>query len=746
MEVPIRFRLRGDLQWIRRESELSRWVVYDPVAAEYVLLSELEACIAARLDGHSSLRALSAGVDSDGVPYRADPDWVLALLQRLRGLGLLVSTDGMREEGSLRRSAPSWLARSMHLLQWRIPWFDPSRWLDRWVGVLGWMFGRVGMAIWGIALFLTAISLLQHGGRLVMELPYAASSLFSDRWWYLLVVLAGVKVVHELGHAIACHAYGARCHEIGVMFLLGVPCLYCDVTDAWRIADPKRRAMIAAAGVYVEIVVAMVAYWLWLRADAPAVRLGALQVFLSSTVMTLLINGNPLMRYDGYYVVSDLLGITNLSERAAEHWQAWKRAWFGTRLGSDATSELQPSAGYVAYYIASSLYRWFVLVGLLLAIRSAWIVAGATPPSPPVWVLIGLGVWMGIIAMSRASAQRRSTHSSGLRILRWAGMVAFLAGLLVVPWPQFHTARGVLRPRNAVALHARQSAFLVECVPDGARVRAGEVVLRMESPELSRQALQVEGEWELLQSRVSQLQRRAVDDPLAPAMLAEAQEQLAGLERRRAEVAMELEKLTWKAPIEGLFLLAREGDAKTLGEDRSLGWRRSMDALAQDRKWLERGTPIANIQPEVPEWRMDVVVPETELSSLEVEMPVGVRLDQSPRRQWSGRIERIEMIQQAQQSPKPAEVAAGELAERKEWIESNRVLGAEFRVVVVLDSGSTQWQRDGQGTIRWQGHWSSGLDWIRGWLSKDLAFGRVTTNFAPEPRAGSTTRTEPLSR
>jgi hypothetical protein len=278
----------------------------------------------------------------------------------------------------------------------------------------------------------------------------------------------------------------------------------------------------------------------------------------------------------------------------------------------------------------------------------------------------------------------------------------------------------------------------------------------MESPELTRQALQLDGEWALLQSRVSQLQRRAVDDPIAPAMLAEAQEQLAGLERRRAEVAEELEKLTWKAPIDGVFLAAREGDGRVHEEERSLGWRRSIDRLVQDRKWFERGTPMASIQPEIPEWRLDVVVSEAELSSLQVATPVGVRLDQSPWRQWSGKIERIEMIQQAQSRSEPGEIATGELAERKEWIESNRVLGAEFRVVVALDKGAldkgslghgaSPWHRDGQGTIRWQGHWTSGLDWARGWLSRDLAFGRVTTNFAPEPRAGSTTRTEPLSR
>lgn len=746
MDGVVPFRLREDLQWIRRESELSRWVLYDPLASEYAILSELEACVAARLDGQSTLRTLSVGVDSDGVPYRAEPEWVLALLQRLRGLGLLVSMDRMRAESStLRRSEPSWLARSMQLLQLRIPWFDPSRWLDRWVHSFGFVFGRVGIAMWGVALLMTAISLLQNGGRLMLELPYAASSLFSDRWWYLLVVLAGVKIVHEMGHAMACHAYGARCHEMGVMFLLGVPCLYCDVTDAWRIADPKRRAMIAAAGVYVEIVVAMVAYWVWLRAGVPAVRLGALQVFLSSTVVTLLINGNPLMRYDGYYVMSDLFGITNLSERAAEHWQAWKRAWFGTRSGIDAANALQPASGYVAYYIASSMYRWFVLVGLLLAIRSAWIFAGATPPSPPLWVGMGVGAWMGISAMSRTSAQRRADRSGGPWKLRWGLVAACCGGLLVVPWPQFHTARGVLRPRDSVALHARQSAFLVECVPDGTPVRAGEVVLRMESPEWSRQALQLEGEWALLQSRVAQLQRRAVDDPLVPAMLAEAQEQLAGLQSRREEVAEELDKLTWKAPIDGIFLLAREGGTLVPGEERSLGWKRSMDALAQDRKWLERGTSIATIQPEHPEWRMDVIVPEAELSSLHVELAVGVRLDQSPRRQWSGTVERIEMIQQTQQGTKPEESAGGELAERKEWIEANRVLGAEFRVVVAVDSGVSQWHRDGQGTIRWQGHWTSGLDWIGGWLSRDLAFGRVTTNLAPDPRAESTTRTEPRS-
>ena len=744
------YRLRGDLQWVRRETLPDRrWIIFDPIQSDFLLLSEIEASIAVRLNGQSTLKDLSTGLDSDGVPYRVSPQWLVQFFQRLRSLGLLLTT---RPDPTAIMNPPRanrhLVSRLPELLQIRVPWVDPAPWIDQLVPWFGIFFQRPGRWLWGCGMVLTGLSFLQTWPRLGLELPFAVSSLFSDRWWFLLLVLLASKAAHEAGHAIACHAFGARCHEMGLMFLLGVPCLYCDVTDAWRIADPKKRAMIAAAGVYVEMIIAMLAYWIWYSSDSPVVRLSALQIFLSSTVVTLLLNGNPLMRYDGYYVFSDLLGINNLSERAREQWQAWKRSW---RLEQDRNpgEERMPRSsirtGFVAYHVGSVLYRWFVVFGLLLGIRTATITAGLSPLSAQTWVILGLAILGGqkfVLTHMGGSAEGRGNRKA-FRLLIWACVVAFI---VLLPIPRLHTARGILRPTESHAIHVRQSSFLVECVPDGQKVEAGDVILRMESPELTRRSLQLEGDWNVLLSRIEQLQRRAVDDPVAPGLLVEAQEQMAGMGQRRNEIQQELDKLVVRAPANGILLFAREWKLPIQNSERAVGKNLLADALAEDRLWLERGTHVADIQAQESPWRMQVIVQEADLASLQSGTSIGVRVDQSPMSQWYGSIERIEIVQETGPKKEFQERDRNNIAERREWLEQNRVMGAEFRVIVHIDGEHPAWSRDGQGSVRWQGHWSSGLDWIRAWISKDFAFGNVTMNFAPVLGDESRTRTDPLRR
>ncbi len=150
---------------------------------------------------------------------------------------------------------------------------------------------------------------------------------------WLLATIGCVKVLHELGHALACKHFGGQVPEMGVLLLVFVPCLYCDVTDAWRFTSKWQRIVVSAAGMMVELVIASLATIVWWYAQPGLVQLVALDVMIVSTVHTLAVNGNPLLRYDGYYILSDLVESPNLWQRSrdalsnlAGHWLLGQQA------------------------------------------------------------------------------------------------------------------------------------------------------------------------------------------------------------------------------------------------------------------------------------------------------------------------------------------------------------------------------------------------------------------------------------
>ena len=138
---------------------------------------------------------------------------------------------------------------------------------------------------------------------------------------WLAIALITTKALHELGHALACKHYGGECHELGLMLLVFTPCLYCNVSDSWMLPSKYQRAFIGFAGMYVEIFLASIATFIWWYSDPSGVLSNVcLRVMFISSVSTLLFNGNPLLRFDGYYVFSDAIEIPNLATRAARYY------------------------------------------------------------------------------------------------------------------------------------------------------------------------------------------------------------------------------------------------------------------------------------------------------------------------------------------------------------------------------------------------------------------------------------------
>ena len=178
-------------------------------------------------------------------------------------------------------------------------------------------------------------------------------------------MLGFTKVLHEFGHGLACKRFGGECHEMGVMLLVLTPCLYCNVSDAWMVPSKWRRAAIGAAGMYFELVLAAVCTFLWWLSEPGLLNHLCLNVMFVSSVSTLLFNANPLMRFDGYYILADLLEIPSLRQKSAAVIQRKLGAWLlGLRERPDPFLPARRRWMFAVYCMVSSIYMWLVTLSI----------------------------------------------------------------------------------------------------------------------------------------------------------------------------------------------------------------------------------------------------------------------------------------------------------------------------------------------------------------------------------------------
>ena len=191
----------------------------------------------------------------------------------------------------------------------RIPLIRPDRFLDAITPSIGWLFGPVGWTLALILALVAAVQLIVHADRF----GSAVNGVFApSRWIWLGVTWLGLKVVHEIAHGVVCKRYGGSVREGGLMFILLAPLAYVDVTSSWRFSSKWHRIYTAAAGMYIELIVASIAAIVWSHTEVGLLNDMAFNLVLMASLTTLVFNANPLMRFDGYYILSDFLQVPNL--------------------------------------------------------------------------------------------------------------------------------------------------------------------------------------------------------------------------------------------------------------------------------------------------------------------------------------------------------------------------------------------------------------------------------------------------
>ena len=368
---PLNMRVRPDL--VVRQTRYHGtpyWVIKDPVGLNYFRFQEEEFSILQWLDGHTSLDEIKRRFEKLFAPQKIGLDELGRLIGTLHRSGMVIADlPGQGPQLLKRRNENHWrqqLGKFTNILAIRFKGIDPERILNWLLPHVRWFFTPWAAAcciLFGLsAVLLVAVQFDVFRSKL----PTFHQFFAAENWIWLMVAMGVTKIIHEFGHGLSCKHFGGECHEMGVMFLVFTPCLYCNVSDSWMLPSKWQRAFIGAAGMYVELVIASFATYIWWFSEPGMLNQLALSTMFVCSVSTVLFNANPLMRYDGYYILSDLTEIPNLRQKASTILSRKLGAWcLGLKEPDDPFLPERNQAFFAIYSVASAVYLWVITFSIL---------------------------------------------------------------------------------------------------------------------------------------------------------------------------------------------------------------------------------------------------------------------------------------------------------------------------------------------------------------------------------------------
>ena len=531
------------------------YVLQDPASNRVHRFTPAARLVIAAMDGRRTVEALWQLANrhlGDDAPTQ---DEMIQLLGQLHALDLLqtdVTPDvaELFERKERTRRSRTWMSFA-NPMAIRIPLWDPDAFLNRTRALTQRLFTRSGALLW-LLVVLPALALVPaNWSELTNNL--ADRVLQADNLIHLGLVFPLIKAFHELGHASATKAGGGEVHDLGLMLLVLMPVPYVDASAASVFRSKYRRALVGAAGMLVELFIAALAFYVWLAVEPGAVRATAFNVIVVAGITTLIFNGNPLLRYDAYYILADLIEIPNLAQRSLNYWAyLGQRYLLGIREIEAPELTRAERAWFAVYGVASTIYRAFVTVVIALSIASRFFIIGAILS---LWAVVILAILPVFKAVRFLATDPRVRMHASRAIAVCGGTVVLLLSLLAVPAPFRSRAQGVIWLREQSAVRAGANGFFSETlVKDGQNVSRGTPVTRSFDPMLDAQI-------RLAEARVAEAEAtytREFVENRAGAKIAEERlvAERAALDRARERAS----DLIVRAGIDGVFHLPQADD------------------------------------------------------------------------------------------------------------------------------------------------------------------------------------------
>ncbi len=555
----LRPRLRSGVRITPQRQRGQTWyLLTDPMSGRHHRFNSIAYRLVADCDGQRTLDAVwaaRAAADGADAPTQGE---VLRLMAQAFGANLLVGdmpADAAAIIHRRRRTERQRRRAAVNPLAFKLPLWDADSFLSAHIGRWRWLFTPVVAALVLVLIGLGALLLSAHAGATA---AYAQAQLGSQQHNARLLLLLWlayplVKALHEMAHAFAVKAFGGEVHEIGVTLLMLTPVPYVDASAAMAFASKRARVAVAGAGIAVELVLATLALLLWLALEPGLLKEAAFAVLLVCGVSTLAVNGNPLLRFDGYHMLCDQFELPNLAWRSQRLWQHLAQRLLGVR-GARFDGH---APGALPWLLAYAPLSWACRAALLL-LFCTWL-AGIS--SLLGLAALGLALWLlglkpALAALRHLLAAPELHGQRGRAVALALAGVAVLAGLLfAAPLPHRSHAPGVVwlpdEARVRLGTDGFADSFLVE---DGALVSAGQPLLHLQNDSLR-------AELQAVQEQLARLEvERAAShdhDALRTGVAGDERQRLAA---ELARLQQRTEQLVVRAGVAGRLVLAQRHD------------------------------------------------------------------------------------------------------------------------------------------------------------------------------------------
>ncbi|MDA7974540.1 MAG: biotin/lipoyl-binding protein [Pirellulales bacterium] len=647
---PVGLRYRGDLVTNRQVYQGQAWyVVKDPIGLSYYRFRPEEYALLEMLDGEASLEDLKDNFEARFPPRRITVDEVSRFVSTLHRSGLVIGDrPGQGPQLNERRRQRVWSEwknwlRSIMCLRFR--GIDPDWILNKLNPWFGWLYSPPALMVAVVYIFTALMLVLVNFETFRSKLPEFHQFFASGNWFYLAAALGITKVIHEFGHGLSCKYYGGECHEMGFMLLVFTPCLYCDVSDSWMLPSKWKRMMIGAGGMYIELIIASTATFLWWNSHEGLFNQMCLNVMFVSSVSTLLFNANPLMRFDGYYILSDMLEIPNLRTKSSTSLSRLAKKWcLGVKLQDDPFLPKRHQGLFALYSVASTIYMWVLMISIFMFVWNAMkpYRMEAIGRMLALFGIYGLIVRpiTGIYKFLKVPGRRDEVKS--LNITVTAGVVAVIAAAICfIPLPQRVWCPAELRPRGEETVYVTVDGRLEEILVEANdRVAEGDELARFSNVDLELQIAELEGQESGYRARLASLERERFTDSAAGMEIRTVEESLKSVEEQLVKKRQYQSELVLKAPRSGLVLPSETVDEKPDPSGRLPGWSGSALAKKNIGATFAEGTVLCMVG-DPDHFEAVMIVDQSEVEFVQIGQRVDLKLDAFPFETFRGAVNEI---------------------------------------------------------------------------------------------------------
>lgn len=541
--------LRPNVRAHRQEFRGEPWyVLQDPLNNQFFRVSEDAYTFLCRLTGDCSVdQAWQETLESD-------PDVMLSqeeIVQLLGQLNMsnLLHFDRSSASASIfdrykKRRQRETQAKLMGFLAIRIPLLDPDRLLNRALPLIRFLYSPLGFLLYAMLLGLGAKVLMENSDRLFDQ---SQGLLATGNLMLLYIGFVLAKIVHELGHASACKRFGGEVHVLGVMLLITAPLPYVDASASWGFRDRGKRILVGFAGMLAEFALASVAAMVWAYTAPGPINSVAYNVMFVASVSTIAFNINPLLRFDGYHMLVDLIDIPNLFQRSRDQLRFLAEHYlFGLRSARSVARTREEEFLLPVYGAVSSVYGLMLMGTIVFFIADQYLDLG-------VLLAFILGFMFAVVPVIKflyyLGFSPRLTHfRSRAVVVTLLLLGVLLGGLGGIAVPDRVRASGVVEAVNFRQFNSQSEGFLADVIAQpGHKVLAGQPLVRLENADLD------------LEIKVTEMQRQQLlaqelhAEGYMVADLAPLRQQRAALESTLADARRRRDELLVVAPIAGIW-------------------------------------------------------------------------------------------------------------------------------------------------------------------------------------------------